>query len=62
MNLNCKCGTKMVSADANVDSGLRNQGHVVYATIRIRAGYASWVCPNCRARRSQKLRKAGEPH
>lgn len=56
MNLKCRCGGSYKSIDQNYDSGIKNAGHVCWATKRMTPGYATWKCNSCGLIRTQKLR------
>ena len=50
------CGKKLTSEDALVDSGVRNQGHIVWRDVRKTPGFATWQCSVCGKVYTQKLR------
>ena len=57
-NLNCKCGGKFKSTDIVIPVVYENR--VIYDTIRIIIGYASWKCNKCFKLQQQKLRVANK--
>jgi len=54
--LKCVCGGEYKSLDLSYDSGLRNQGYIVYGTKRLNDGCATRQCNKCGKLRIQKLR------
>lgn len=52
----CKCGGRMRCIDPNIPEYSTKYGRILYTTVRIKPGFATFQCDKCGKRAEQGLR------